>query len=107
MNKLTNSQLWLIQVESETQQIPSIPPAKDGTRRDEWLGGVHPDGQLEVIGGFHLQADPSHGEAAAPIAQGLREWLPFRDTSSPQSLMDSWVGPVAQAVLALRARDLR
>jgi hypothetical protein len=29
-----------------------------------------------------LQADPSYDEAAAPIAQGLRDWLPSRDTSS-------------------------
>jgi len=41
-----------------------------------------------------LQADSSHDEAAALIAQGLRDWMPFRDTSSLQSLMDSWVGPV-------------
>ena len=41
-----------------------------------------------------LQADPSHDEAAAPIAQGLHDWMPFRDTSSLQSLIDSWVGPV-------------
>ncbi len=41
-----------------------------------------------------LQADSSHDEAAAPIAQGLRDWMPFRDTSSLQSLIDSWVGPV-------------
>ena len=72
IDKLTSSQLWLIQVESETQQIPPIPPAKDGTPRDEWLGGGHPDGQLEVIGGFHMQADFFQDEAAVPIAQGLR-----------------------------------
>lgn len=41
-----------------------------------------------------LQADPSHDEAAAPIAQGLRDWMSFRDTSSLPALMDSWVGPV-------------
>ena len=41
-----------------------------------------------------LQADPSHDEAAAPIAQGLRDWMPYRDTSSLPSLLDSWVGPV-------------
>ena len=41
-----------------------------------------------------LQADPSYDEAAAPIAQGLRDWMPFRDTSSLRSLIDSWVGPV-------------
>lgn len=41
-----------------------------------------------------LQADPAHDEAAAPIAQGLRDWMPFRDTSSLQTLIDSWVSPV-------------
>jgi len=41
-----------------------------------------------------LQADPSCDEAAAPLAHGLRDWLPFRDPSTLQSLMDSWVGPV-------------
>ncbi|MGA9350772.1 MAG: TaqI-like C-terminal specificity domain-containing protein [Anaerolineae bacterium] len=41
-----------------------------------------------------LQADPTHDEAAAPIGQGLRDWMPFRDTSSLRSLIDSWVGPV-------------
>jgi len=41
-----------------------------------------------------LQADPSHDEAAAPIAQALRDWMPFRDTSSLQALIDSWIGPV-------------
>ncbi len=41
-----------------------------------------------------LQADSSHDEPAAPIAQGLRDWMPFRDASSLPSLIDSWVGPV-------------
>jgi hypothetical protein len=41
-----------------------------------------------------LQADPSHDKAAASIAQGLRDWMPFRDTSSLRALVDSWVGPV-------------
>jgi len=41
-----------------------------------------------------LQADTSHDEAATPIAQGLRDWMPFRNTSSLWSLLDSWVGPV-------------
>jgi hypothetical protein len=29
-----------------------------------------------------LQVDPSPDDAAAPIAQGLRDWLPSRDISS-------------------------
>jgi len=41
-----------------------------------------------------LQNDPANDEAAAPIAQGLRDWLPSRDGSTLQSLMDSWVGPL-------------
>jgi len=41
-----------------------------------------------------LQADPAHDEAAAPLLQGLRDWLPFRDTSSLQTLVDSWLGPI-------------
>ena len=41
-----------------------------------------------------LEADSSHDEAAAHIPQGLRDWMPFRDTSSLQSLIESWVGPV-------------
>ena len=41
-----------------------------------------------------LQADASYDEAAAPLAQGLRDWLPFRDASTLRSLIDSWVGPV-------------
>jgi len=54
---LTNSQLWLIHTESETQEIPPIPPAEDGTPPEEWLGGVHPDGKLELSRGFYLYAD--------------------------------------------------
>jgi len=41
-----------------------------------------------------LQNDPANDEAAAPIAQGLRDWLPSRDGSTFRSLLDSWVGPV-------------
>jgi len=41
-----------------------------------------------------LQADPSPDEAAASIVRGLRDWLPFRDTSSLPSLIETWVGPV-------------
>ncbi len=41
----------------ETQNIPPIPPAEDGTPSEEWPGGLHPDGQLEVTSGFHLHAD--------------------------------------------------
>lgn len=57
MNKLTNSQLWLIHTESETQEIAPVPPAEDGTSPEEWLGGVHPDGKLELTRGFYLYAD--------------------------------------------------
>jgi len=43
---------------------------------------------------IQLQEDPSRDEAAALIAQGLRDWMPFREVSSLQALIDSWVGPV-------------
>ena len=39
------------------QEIVAIPHAKDGTPVEKWLGGVHPDGQLEVTSGFYLHAD--------------------------------------------------
>ena len=51
------SQFWTAATGREAQEIASIPPAEDGTPPDEWLGGVHPDGQLEVTSGFHLHAD--------------------------------------------------
>lgn len=41
-----------------------------------------------------LQAEPARDQAAAPIAQGLRDWMPSRDASSLQALIDSWIGPV-------------
>jgi hypothetical protein len=41
-----------------------------------------------------LQSVPSHDEAAAPIAQGLCDWLPFHNTSLLHALTDSWIGPV-------------
>lgn len=41
-----------------------------------------------------LQADPANDATAALIVQGLRDWLPFRDTSSPAALFSSWIGPV-------------
>lgn len=51
------SQIWTNQTENEVQEIMPIPPASDDTPSIEWLGGVHPDGQLEVTSGFHLHAD--------------------------------------------------
>ncbi len=50
-------QLWTTQLQSESQEINPIPRAEDGTPPDEWLGGVHPDGQLEVTSGFYLHSD--------------------------------------------------
>ena len=41
-----------------------------------------------------LHAAPSHDNAAASIARGLRDRMPGRDTSSLRSLIRSWVGPV-------------
>lgn len=53
----TQPQLWAADKNSETQEIAPVPPAQDGTPHEEWLGGVHPDGQLEVTSGFYLHAD--------------------------------------------------
>lgn len=39
------------------QPLEPIPPAKDGTPPEQWLGGVHPDGFLELTRGFYLYAD--------------------------------------------------
>jgi hypothetical protein len=54
---LHQTQLWGDPVERESQEITAIAPAEEGTPPDEWLGGVHPDGQLEITSGFHLHAD--------------------------------------------------
>lgn len=51
------TQLWSEPVEREKQEIAPIPPAEDGTAPEEWLGGVHPDGKLELTKGFYLYAD--------------------------------------------------
>jgi hypothetical protein len=54
---LRRSQFWTAPMDGEIQEIAPLPPADDGTPPEEWLGGVHPDGQLEVTSGFHLHAD--------------------------------------------------
>jgi hypothetical protein len=41
-----------------------------------------------------LGADASNDAAAAPILQGLRDWLPSRDSSSHAALVSTWIGPV-------------
>lgn len=51
------SEFWRAEAGSTIQEIAPILPAQDGTPPVEWLGGVHPDGQLEVTSGFHLHAD--------------------------------------------------
>jgi hypothetical protein len=51
------AEFWRAEAGSEGQEIEPIPAAEDGTSSEEWLGGVHPDGQLEVTSGFHLHAD--------------------------------------------------
>ena len=57
-SRLTNQpHLWTTHNQSQIQEITPIPPAEDGTPPEEWLGGVHPDGQLELTSGFHLHAD--------------------------------------------------
>lgn len=46
--------------EAQKQDIPPVPPAKNGTSLEAWLGGVHPDGFLELTRGFYLYADKVH-----------------------------------------------
>jgi hypothetical protein len=41
----------------EVQEILPIPITSDGSTPDTWLGGIHPEAQLEVTSGFHLHAD--------------------------------------------------
>lgn len=41
-----------------------------------------------------LRADESKDAAAAPILQGLRDWLPSRDSASLSALVTTWIGPV-------------
>lgn len=42
---------------SQVQPIAPIPPASDGTFPSDWLGGIHPNGRLEVTRGFYPYAD--------------------------------------------------
>ena len=51
------STLWQNAAEQPGQELEPIPPAADGTPAEAWLGGVHPEGQLEVTSGFHLHGD--------------------------------------------------
>lgn len=51
------TELWSDPEERESQEIAPTPPAGDGTEPEEWLGGVHPDGKLELTKGFYLYAD--------------------------------------------------
>lgn len=44
-------------MEREAQEIAPIPQAEDGTPPEQWFGGVHPDGKLELTRGFYLYAD--------------------------------------------------
>jgi hypothetical protein len=54
------------------QELPAIPPAKDGMLPGEWLGNVHPDGFLELTRGFYLYADKVH-RALRYLAHERRE----------------------------------
>lgn len=51
------SEFWHAEAGSQIQEIAPIPPAEDGTPPEEWLGGVHPDGKLELTRGYYLYAD--------------------------------------------------
>ena len=53
---MTQVSFWKLP-NNEKQEIPSVSVAKDGSTPDEWLGGIHPEAQLEVTSGFHLHAD--------------------------------------------------
>ena len=39
--------------DGQSQAMISLPPAKDGSAPESWLGGVHPDGFLEFSKGFY------------------------------------------------------
>ncbi len=52
-----------------------------------------------------LQADSSIDEQAADIAQGVRDWYQFRDSTSTQVLVNSWVEPML-SLLELTLRPL-
>ena len=54
---MSQAQLWEVPPQPENQELAPIPPARDGTPPEEWLGGVHPDGRLELTRGFYLYAD--------------------------------------------------
>lgn len=43
-----------------------------------------------------LQSDDGEDQAAAAVAQGVREWHGFKDARSRASLIDSWVTPLLQ-----------
>lgn len=49
--------LWGEERGAEAQSLTAIPSATDGSQSEAWLGGVHPDGYLEMTKGFHLQAE--------------------------------------------------
>jgi len=54
---LTKQPQFCRQTENEIQDLAYIPPAQNGIPPEEWLGGVHPDGKLELTRGFYLYAD--------------------------------------------------
>jgi len=57
-NKLAIQPSFWENPENKTkQEITPVPSASDGSLPDSWLGGIHPDAQLEVTSGFHLHAD--------------------------------------------------
>jgi hypothetical protein len=41
-----------------------------------------------------LQGNASRDQEAGNVAQGIRDWIEFRDMASLPALIDSWVGPV-------------
>ena len=55
---LHQSDLWQsVKPESHSQSALAFPPTRDGSAPETWMGGVHPDGFLELSKGFYLYAD--------------------------------------------------
>ncbi len=48
---------WTAAPAEVIQEIAPVPPAANGEPPEEWLGGVHPDGKLELTRSYPLQAD--------------------------------------------------
>ena len=54
---MVQQNLWDSNSQNLEQDIQPVLSASDGSTHDTWLGGVHPNAQLEVTSGFHLHPD--------------------------------------------------